>query len=113
MFAGKTVWVESYGLDAESAALGGQLINALSLAGLNPQDRRMSIGALGSIAFGVLVSGPDTKLVQALLLNLTLTGDVLTNPGSPPASAGFNIGVPPGTPPADAVVFIGVKPLRQ
>lgn len=108
-YPGRTVRVASYALDADAAILGLQLIDAAVAAGLNVADMRMSEGPLGSVAFGVLVDGTDTKLVGELLPALNLLG-LAASPGAPPPSAGQSLG---GQQAAFSVkIFIGVKPIE-
>jgi hypothetical protein len=74
--------MESYGLDPESAILGAQILNALSLARITYDDRRLSKGSLGSVALGVHVTGDDKPFINAILSALAAAG-VAVSPDPP------------------------------
>jgi hypothetical protein len=107
--SGKTVLVESYALDAESAVLGKQLESAL-LPELQVEDGLMQDSITGTITFGVHVTGPDKKLVALLLSAFNDAGFPAT--GEPPATTGSGFHVVPNGH-IDATVFVGVKPITE
>jgi hypothetical protein len=111
-FAGKRVRVESYFLDSESAILGKQIVYALALAGIDPDDAIMNVtSTIESFLFAVHVSGGDEKLTTALLTALG-NADLLTSPNPPKGSwTGFGVAHPEIIP--AAVVFVGAKPVTQ
>lgn len=112
-FAGKTVRIESYGLDAEAAILGFQLRDAFKSANLNVDETGLMTRASGgSIALGVHVTGSDKALVQAILSALE-TAHLKSSPDEPFPGGGISFGMMiPATPP-NAVVFVGIKPLTE
>jgi hypothetical protein len=109
-FQGADVSVASYALDTDAAMFGTQLLAIIQNAGLTPVDRRMSEGALGSIAVGVLVSGTNVTLVNELLIALNSFG-ITASRGEPPPSSGMSLGGQ-GVPHA-AKIFVGAKPLPR
>jgi len=109
-FRGMDVSVSSYALDADAAIFGGQLLEIIKNAGLTPVDRRMSEGALGSIALGVLVAGTNPALVRVLIDSLNSFG-IQTLPGEPPPSSGMSLGGQGVS--YSSKIFIGVKPLPK
>ncbi len=140
-FAGKSVNFDLYILDVEAAGLGEQLSGALARAKIrsDPSGLRKRIPA-GTIVEGILVSGKNEKLVEALLsafnnvdirssrgeASQTTSGDKVEiivggsvpqpNPGvrmSPAMSALAAAGMLPGASTWDATIFVGVKPLSQ
>lgn len=109
-FKGMTVSVSSYALDADAAVFGGQLLRAVKDAGLTPIDRRMSEGALGSLALGVHVTGTNPDLERTLIEFLNNIG-IQALSSEPPPSSGMSLGGQ-GVP-YSCKIFIGVKPLAK
>lgn len=60
-FAGHTVVVSSYGLDAEGFLVATQVISALKAANISVIDRRASIIVSGGFVSGINVRGPATE----------------------------------------------------
>ena len=112
-FAGKTVRLESYGLDAESAIVGLQIKSALALANINVDDSGlMTRQSGGSIALAVHVTGRDNSLVGALIAAISGEGIQCTPEEAFPTGGVSFGGRPPSTPP-DATVFVGIKPIAE
>jgi hypothetical protein len=110
-FARRRVRVESYFLDSESAILGKQIVYALSLAGIEPDDAIMNVTSTESFLFAVHVYGEDEKLTTTLLTALS-NSDLLTSPDPPKGGwTGFAIAHPEIIP--AAIVFVGAKPITQ
>jgi len=107
-YPGATIRISSYSLDLESAFLGQQFIDIAARTNLLFDDRRMSEGALGSIMFGISITGTDQDMVSKLLVALSGFG-LGVNADPPPPSAGISLGGQDA--PYSAKVFIGVKPL--
>jgi len=105
---GRTVRVQSYSLDVESAMLAKQIVSMLSTFRFQVQDGSMSVGSFGSLAIGIHVSGKDPQLAAALVATFKELNLMVTSGALPPA-AGISSEVPGGEP--DALVFVGVKPL--
>lgn len=109
-FRGMDVSVSSYALDADAAIFGDQLLEIIKNAGLTPVDRRMSEGALGSIALGVHVAGTNPALVRVLIDCLNSFG-IQTLSGEPPPSSGMSLGGQGAS--YSSKIFVGVKPLPK
>jgi hypothetical protein len=109
-FGGADISVSSYALDADSAAFGGQVLEAIKNASLVPIDQRMSQGALGSMALGVHITGTNAALVNMLLGTFNSFG-IQALAGEPPPSSGMSLGGQ-GVP-HSAKIFVGVKPLTK
>lgn len=113
-YAGKTVRLESYGLDAESAVLAFQIRGALQAARINVDGSGLMTRASGgSIALGVHVTGRDTNLVHAILAALSAE-HVAVSPDEPFPQGGISFGtvvINPTQP--DAIVFVGIKPITE
>jgi hypothetical protein len=107
-YPGATIRVSSYSLDLGSAFLGQQFIDIAARTNLLFDDRRMSEGALGSIMFGISITGTDQDMVSKLLVALSGFG-LGVNADPPPPSAGISLGGQDAL--YSAKVFIGVKPL--
>lgn len=108
-FHGKSVLIDSYALDIEAAELGGQFINALTLASINPIDHRLCESAIGAVAPGIDISGSDGMLVNALLAAILLVSDIPATRGAVPPLNGISCGGQNAVG-IDATIFIGVKP---
>jgi hypothetical protein len=111
-FAGKSVFISSYVLDAEGAVLGFQITDALKKARLSTNSEGlMTIQSGGRIALGVHVTGKDDLLVKALLR--ALGRYQIVSPQEPMTGGFITLNAPPVVTPPDAVVFVGVKPIPQ
>ena len=114
-FAGQRVRIESYALDAESAALGTQIAGALSRGRLLVDaSGLLSMSIMGSLAVGVRVTGPNRALVDAIKFDLAMSG-IGASSDPLPSGSGMMLGIMPGAS-ADkpaATVFVAVKPLPQ
>lgn len=110
-FSGKAVSVTSYALDLEAALLGEQIIAALNMAGIRPDDRRLSNMTLGGFALAIHVSGDDLELSGAIRKALTEMGlDVSPDNKKVPLGSGISRGG--GNPDVVADIFIGSKPIE-
>jgi hypothetical protein len=113
-FAGRSVAVTSYTLDADGVILGQQIIEVLQTAGLPPINKLASITPLGNFSLGIHVSGFDDELVSAIrtalsnLGGLTVASKEETQLSAP--QAGMTLG-DPHVPNAPASVLIGIKPI--
>ncbi|WP_143074620.1 hypothetical protein [Methylobacterium sp. ap11] len=94
-------------MDADAAILGGQIIDIFKQIGFNIIDRRMTDGSIGGIALGILVSGSNQALRDAIIMTFNQVG-LKSTVGSPPPAAGIFVGDPNET--GDVNIFIGVKP---
>lgn len=112
-FAGRRVMVTSYSLDAESAILTKQVIEALQAAGLKVADGTSSLMQMGAFYVGIHVAGPKRDLVTALSESLSQAAHLAVAPESPtqlvPHPAGIVSG-PPNPATADASILVGIKP---
>ena len=106
----KDVALSSYAVDLEFALLGEQFMKASRWANSPLEDRRMSVSPVGSIMWGISVTGTDAEFRDALIKTLNLFGLQASNQ-APPVSSGISLGGE-GVP-ASAKIFIGVKPLSE
>jgi hypothetical protein len=110
---GHKIRVTSYGLDAEGAILGGQLIACFRAAGVAVDDCLLSHGGLGAVATGILIAknpddpedGTASEILNALWTHSFLVADF----GEPPHTGGMHVAHDGG--PVAATVFVGVKPI--
>jgi hypothetical protein len=114
-YAGRSVEIGSYAMDAESAVLGKQILVSLGAARLSATDRIASVSVLGGFLLGIHVSGPDEDFVTAIRKALVEAGAIVaskeqTSPSS--GHAGMSLGNP-DAPPKAASIFVGVKPITQ
>ena len=112
-FAGCGANVTSYSLDAESAVLTKQVIEALRAAGLKVADGTASLMQMGGFSLGIHVSGSNRDLVGAVRESLSQTARLAVAPESPaqlvPQPAGIIAG-PPAPAAADVSILVGIKP---
>lgn len=109
---GKTVRLESYGLDAEAAVLAFQIKDGLR-GFVNVDDSGLMTRASGgSIALGVHVTGRDSELVKTLL-NVLGAANLMVSPDEPFPQGSISFGTAIPAAPPDATVFVGVKPITQ
>jgi hypothetical protein len=107
-FRDRQISIWSYGLDIEGRLLAGQIKMALKDAQFPVIDR---IGAMVSSVVprvGIIISGPDDKLISALLTAL--------KPFSPtrgPTPGGNVTYGPMTTPIVSAEIFVGLKPVPK
>jgi hypothetical protein len=104
-----SVW--SYGLDLEGSRLARQILSAL---------RKPTVDSIGHMVgsttarIGVIITGPNDELVEALLTALkpiSATRGTLNNPGAYSKSGVDMLYGTPGIAPAE--IFVGVKPLPK
>jgi hypothetical protein len=118
-FSGKTVRLESYILDVESALLGRRIEPVFRVAGLKVDPALMTREGAGGIALGVHVTGMNADLVNAIVASLNAAG-ILASPQEPFPHGGvirsfggiINSFGPIEIAPSDAIVFVGVKPIN-
>jgi hypothetical protein len=134
-FSGKTVLVESHGMDTEGTLLATQIIAILHAAKISVVDHRAYSVVTGPIATGVGIRGPASEdtLVSTLGevlrhiggLEVTVNGAATTSSGGMIASGGMIISgsilmggggqvtIPAGPSPPGSPVYImvGTKPL--
>src|SRR6202035_418382 len=111
-FAEKSVYFGSYNLDLEASALGEQLSDALAKANIkgDVSGLRKRIPT-GMIADGILISGKDGKLVNALIDALAPTGlkvsrgEAVEAVGGVTTQVGVGLSVPKGMSPAMAAMI--------
>lgn len=109
-FPMRQIAISSYELDAEAAVLGQQIIDATNGSEVAVRDMRMSEGALGSINFGIFITGDDASLVSALSKIFVSSGLTVWNI-KPTPTTGISLGGQDA--PAAAKIFIGVKPIAK
>lgn len=112
-FTGRSVMVTSYSLDAESAILTKQIIEAMQAAGLKVADGTASLMQLGGFSMGIHVAGPNRALVASLRDALSQTARLVVAPESPPQLVPQPAGIvsgPPNPATADASILVGIKP---
>jgi hypothetical protein len=107
-FAGKTVRLRSYVLDAESMIFSFQFSDALLKARIRMFDRRMSEQGFTNLTLGVWITGSDEKLVSALLASIPKHIDFARG-AVDTSGPGMKVVVPQDSEPVDAEIFIGVK----
>jgi hypothetical protein len=107
--AGRTIRVESYGGDAESAILGKQFIELVKQLGATPQDNTLNNTPMGGLALAVHVFGANAPLKNALVTFINSQGIAVTTSPVPPAIMQL-IGSAPQSDP-DVTIFVGAKPL--
>jgi hypothetical protein len=112
-FAGRTVSVATYSLDAEGAILGQQIMASLQASGINVQNATASILPLGGFSLGVSVSGPDIDLVFSIYGILSSIGHLAVSPPNSPSGGGTRMqaGTSPGTAVPSASILVGIKPI--
>jgi hypothetical protein len=113
-YAGRSVAVVSYAMDAESAVLGQQILESLAAARLSPTNGIASVSSLGGFLLGIHISGPDEDFVGAIRKALSEVGAAVASKEqtSPPmAAAGMSLGNPTAT--AEARIFVGIKPITR
>jgi hypothetical protein len=108
-FSGKTVLIESYALDTDSAVFGSELIEACKRAHVSVIDARMTVTSFGSISFGVHLSGKDEALASALGLEMYHLG-ISTMLDNKPVSVSLRMGASADPSKIDEAIFIGPKP---
>jgi hypothetical protein len=106
----RKIRISSYALDIEAAALADETIKSL---GRYPDifdilDEKLTISPLGSVSSGILISGEDTTLADAIVRQFLSFG-LATGLMPPPLTTGFSASTI-GTVKVDADIFIGVKP---
>ncbi len=117
-FAGATVKIDSYALDAEGAALALQIMDTLSAAGIRAVDSRFSVVPMGDVGFGVFVVG-HSALAEALHGGLASVAEPLglQAVGSRVPTGGAmmrSVAIPSEPLPAiDAIITVGIKPLPK
>lgn len=108
-FAGRSVRIVSYSLDAEAARLGRQLLFSLNACGINIDDKIGSLISLGGFWVGLHVTSADTALSYVLVD----AGKLAVGRPRLPNEQGAWISVNSEGPSPDAVVVVGVKPVRH
>jgi hypothetical protein len=110
-FPGQVISVWSYGLDLEGSRLARQILSAI---------REPTVDSVGHMVgsttarIGVIVTGPDDELVEALLTALkplSPTRGSLNNPGAYSKSGVDMLYGNPAIVPAE--IFVGIKPLPK
>ena len=116
-FRGHAVLVNSYAIDGEAFALGGQIIAILHAANIAVADGRASFMVTGGFDVGVHIRGPGTEseFASTLKQSLSLIGKLEVSPFNDPApnigggvgggGQAFNPGV------VFITVTVGVRPL--
>jgi len=113
-FSGRSIAVESYTLDTDGAVLALQLMPVLKAAGIDVKNAIAGITPMGSFIAGVLVSGKDDKLVDAIVASFNGAGRLLASRDARPLNqrgARLQTGeVGEAEANSDAAILIGVKP---
>lgn len=112
-FAGRSVRVVSYSLDAERARLGKQLLVSLKACGINANDKIGALTPLGGFWVGLHVSSGDIQFATALSKLLVDDGKLAVGRPRLPNGRGAWISVDNEGPSPDAVIVVGVKPVRH
>lgn len=118
-YAGKTVSVASYSLDAESMILAIQIEKALLKAHVLVWDRVGTFGAVGTpLYLGVTVdtNSSDKKLAAALFKALKTKGGLMPTMDAVAFGQGSTMWLPArpkGSTKEDAFVFVGEKPIAN
>jgi hypothetical protein len=112
-FPNRAISIWSYGIDQEARVLASQILSALNDASAMTVD---SIGHMISSTtprIGIIITGPDDELIEALLAALkplSPTRGSLNNPGSYSKSGvAMSYG---GTSIVPAEIFVGIKPIN-
>jgi len=112
-FAGRSVRIVSYSLDAEAARLGRQLLFSLRACGINVDDKIGSLISLGGFWVGLHVTSADIQFATALSYVLVDSGKLAVGKPRLPNEQGAWISVDYEGPTPDAVIMVGVKPVRH
>ena len=99
-FINRPISIWSYGIDLEAGILAAQIKEALQWAGVPVVDSIGHMATSWKPRVGVIVTGPDDKLVEALLIALKPVSAVRGSLDPEQAKAAI-----------PAEIFVGVKPL--
>jgi len=110
-FAGRTVNVVSYALDAEGGILAKQIIDALRASRLNVIDSTASLQPLGGFDMGVRVDGSDPLFAESIRNALSFAGKLVVAPEGQTSKP--RVGLSTGTPgQSELMILVGVKPVE-
>ncbi len=112
-FAGRSVRVASYSLDAEAARFGKQILVSLKACGIDADDKIASLIPIGSFWVGLHVTSTDIQFATALSTLLLDAGKLAVGRPRLPSEPGALISVDNEAQPPDAVIMVGVKPDRN
>jgi len=113
--SGKSVLLESYSLDVDSALLGQQLIEVLAAAKAAPISNLASSMPMGGFLIGIHITGRDKKAAIELAVSLHNIGDldVIVDDGARGPPGGMMMGMSSGAEgTAEFRILIGPKPLK-
>jgi hypothetical protein len=110
LFPNRQISVWSYGLDLEGRILASQILTALNDAQEPTVDSIGHMVSSTTARIGIIVTGPNDELVDALLTALKPRGS-LSNPGSYSKSGVDMVYGGPNIVPAE--IFVGIKPIKE
>jgi hypothetical protein len=114
-FAVRSIRVESYSLDSESAILAKQIVNSLRSAEINVTDDTASVMSMGGFMLGVHVNGNSHDIVFEISSILTSIGNLIVaapNSVQNPGPAIISAPNPNAVLPFEATIFVGIKPIQ-
>jgi hypothetical protein len=114
-YAGRSVKVGSYAMDAESMFLATQIKDSLEGARMSIVDGRASTTSLNGFVLAIHVDGPDADFAAEIRRVLSEAGLTVApkDKTMPPVAGGGMTMVNPNEPAVAASVFVGIKPIKR